>query len=123
VGNSGCHSAAPRGRAEGRRRESVLAGACPIVGSHGARDGANRGTAERVDRVLEALRMDHDIKEYPGAGHSFRNGLPLPSSVKTPCDPRREEEFNGPSGLHEAPAADARRRIVSFFNHRLEASG
>jgi hypothetical protein len=32
-------------------------------------------------------------------------------------------KFNGPSGLHEAPAADARRRILSSFNRHLEASG
>ncbi len=35
--------------------ESVLAGACPIVGSYGARDRANRGTAGRLDRALQAL--------------------------------------------------------------------
>jgi carboxymethylenebutenolidase len=64
--------------------ESVLAGACPIVGSYGAREGADRGTAERLDRALEALGVDHDIKEYPDAGHSFLNDLALPSSVKTP---------------------------------------
>jgi hypothetical protein len=28
--------------------------------------------------------VDHDIKEYPDAGHSFLNDLSLPYSVKTP---------------------------------------
>ncbi len=64
--------------------ESGLAGACPIVGSYGARDRANRGTAGRLDRALEARGVDHDVKEYPGAGHSFLNDLSLPSSVRTP---------------------------------------
>src|ERR1019366_976767 len=39
--------------------ESVLASACPIVGSYGARDRANRGTAQRLDRALEAVGVDH----------------------------------------------------------------
>jgi hypothetical protein len=30
-------------------------------------------------------------------------------------------KFNGPSGLHAPSAADARRRIVSFFNRHLKA--
>ena len=65
--------------------ENVLAGACPIVGSYGARDRANRGTAGRLDRALEALGVDHDVKEYPDAGHSFLNDLSLPSPVRTPA--------------------------------------
>ena len=65
--------------------ESVLAGACPIVGSYGARDRANRGTAGRLDRALQARGVDHDVKKYPGAGHSFLNDLSLPSLVRTPA--------------------------------------
>lgn len=65
--------------------ENVLAGACLIVGSYGARDRANRGTAGRLDRALEALGVDHDVKEYPDAGHSFLNDLSLPSPVRTPA--------------------------------------
>ncbi len=53
--------------------EGFLAGACPIVASYGARDRANRGTASRLGQVLEALGVDHDVKEYPGAGHAFLN--------------------------------------------------
>ncbi len=102
--------------------ESVLAGACPIVGSYGARDRANRGTADRLDRALEALGVDHDVKEYPDAGHSFLNDLSLPSSVRTPAIFVVMGKFNGPSGLHEPSAADARQRIVSFFNRHLKAS-
>ena len=100
---------------------SVLAGACPIVGSYGARDRANRGTAGRLDQALEAGGVDHDVKEYPGAGHSFLNDLSLPSPVRTPAIFVVMGKFNGPSGLHEPSAADARQRIVSFFNRHLKA--
>lgn len=102
--------------------ESVLAGACPIVGSYGARDRANRGTAGRLDRALQALGVDHDVKEYPGAGHSFLNDLSLPSPVRTPAIFVVMGKFNGPSGLHEPSAADARQRIVSFFSRHLQAA-
>ena len=102
--------------------ESVLASACPIVGSYGAKDRGNRGTAERLDRALEALGVDHDIKEYPDAGHSFLNDLSLPSSARTPAILVVMGKFNGPSGLHEPSAADARHRIVAFFNRHLNAS-
>ena len=67
--------------------------------------------------------MDHDVKDYPGAGHSFPNDLSLPPSVRTPAIFVVMGKFNGPSGLHEPTAADARQCIVSFFNRHLEASG
>jgi carboxymethylenebutenolidase len=100
--------------------ESVLAGACPIVGSYGTSDRANRGTAERLDQALAALGVDHDIKEYPDAGHSFLNDLSLPSPVKTPAMLVVIGKFNGLSGLHEPSAADARRRIVSCFDRHMK---
>jgi carboxymethylenebutenolidase len=96
-----------------------LAGACPIVGSYGAKDRSNRGTAEKLDRALEALGIDHDVKEYPDAGHSFLNDLSLQSS-EIPKIFVVMGKFAGPSGLHEASAADARRRIVSFFDRHLK---
>ena len=34
--------------------ETFLAGACPIVGSYGAKDGTLRGAAERLDPALTA---------------------------------------------------------------------
>jgi hypothetical protein len=77
--------------------ESVLASACPIVGSYGARDRANRGTVGRLDWALEALGVDRDVKEHPGAGHSFPNDLSLPSSVRTPAIFVVMGKFSGPS--------------------------
>lgn len=51
--------------------ESVLAGAGPIVGSYGAKDGQS-GAGRRLGRVLAALGLDHDVKD-PDAGHAFLN--------------------------------------------------
>ena len=53
--------------------ESFLAGACPIVGSYGAKDRTQRGAAQRLERALTANGIEHDVKEYPDAGHSFLN--------------------------------------------------
>ena len=53
--------------------ETFLAGACPIVGSYGAKDLTLRGAAPRLERALTADGIEHDIKEYPGAGHAFLN--------------------------------------------------
>jgi carboxymethylenebutenolidase len=98
--------------------EGFLAGACPIVGSYGARDRANRGTAGRLARALKAACVGHDIKEYPGAGHAFMNdhdGAGDPSPFIFVVMGR----FAGPSGYHEPSAQDARRRIVTFFRAHL----
>ena len=36
-------------------------------------DRANRGTAGRLEQALHAFGVDHDLKEYLGAGHAFLN--------------------------------------------------
>ena len=98
--------------------EGFLAGACPIVASYGATDRANRGTASKLGQALHALGVDHDVKEYPGAGHAFLNdhngaGDPNPLIFVV------MGKFAGPSGYHEPSAQDARRRIVTFFSAHL----
>jgi len=56
-----------------RDAETFLAGACPIVGSYGAKDWTLRGAAARLERTLTGNGIEQDIKEYPGAGHAFLN--------------------------------------------------
>src|SRR3954447_23607515 len=51
--------------------QELLKGSCPMVASYGAKDLPLRGTAARLERALEANGVDHDVKEYPGASHSF----------------------------------------------------
>ena len=95
-----------------------LEGACPIVASYGGRDRANRGTAGRLARALQALGADHDVKEYPAAGHAFLNdheGAGDPNPVIFVV----MGKFAGPSGYHQPSAQDARRRIVTFFHAHL----
>ncbi|WP_407345473.1 dienelactone hydrolase family protein [Pengzhenrongella phosphoraccumulans] len=98
--------------------EDFLADACPIVGSYGAKDRANRGTAARLERALTAVDVDHDVVEYPDAGHSFLNDHPG-AGDPTPRIVVVMGKFLGTSEYHEPSAVDARRRIESFFDHHL----
>lgn len=97
-----------------------MAGACPIVGSYGAKDRANRGTAEKLDRVLQALGVDHDVNEYPEAGHAFLNDHEG-AGDRNPLIFVVMGTFAGPAGYHEPSASDARRRIVAFFDTHLRS--
>jgi carboxymethylenebutenolidase len=103
-----------------RDAESYLAGACPIVGSYGARDFSLRGAAGRLDRALTADGIDHDVKEYPEAGHSFLNQHD-PADVPAWQAAVVEKLFR--VSFHEASASDARRRIINFFNTHLLSLG
>lgn len=89
--------------------ETVLAGACPVIGSFGRRDRPLRGSADRLERTLASLGIDHDVKEYPDAGHSFMN------------DHGRWMVLGKVMGLgYDADASeDAWRRILAFFGRHL----
>jgi carboxymethylenebutenolidase len=91
--------------------DTLLAGACPVVGSFGARDRGLRGAADKLERALAANGVARDIKEYPEAGHSFLNNhasiwFALLGKVMG-------------LGYEERAAADARRRILAFFDREL----
>lgn len=99
---------------------AFLDGACPIVGSYGAKDRANRGTADKLNRILDELAVAHDIKEYPGAGHAFFNDHKT-AGDKTPPILTVMGIFSGAADYHEPSAKDTRRRIVAFFRTHLAA--
>ena len=98
-----------------KNAETILAGACPIVGSFGRHDRTLRGAAARLEGALSRLGVDHDVKEYPDAGHSFLND--------------HDSVLFRVAGLvmgggHHAPSdEDARRRILAFFDRHLAAAG
>lgn len=96
--------------------ESFLTDACPVVGSYGAKDLANRRTGERLERVLTSVGVDHDIRTYPGAGHGFLNDHDAGDVPRLFAVLGRffSSEF------HEPSARDARRRIVDFFDAYLK---
>jgi carboxymethylenebutenolidase len=89
----------------------VLRGACPIVASFGAKDLSLRGAAAKLDARLERLGVPHDVKEYPGASHSFLNHHEGWRAVVA--------RVTG-IGRHEPSAEDAWRRIRAFFAAELQ---
>jgi carboxymethylenebutenolidase len=95
--------------------EHYFAGSCPIIGSYGRRDRSLRSAAARLRSALAAAGVEHDVKEYPDAGHGFMNNhaageVPivfqlLGAAVHT--------------SYHEPSTLDARARIAAFFCHHL----
>ena len=111
--NTGFDAAAPNYGLLPRKLPGALEGACPIVASYGGKDVALRGAARKLETTLTELGVEHDVKEYPSAGHSFLN-----------------DEYVGPAMLHAIQrignvgpdpiaAPDAWQRIEQFFGEHL----
>jgi carboxymethylenebutenolidase len=106
-------------------------GACPVIGSYGAKDRTLPRAAAKLEGALTEAGVDHDVKEYPGAGHSFLNNHPRRLAAlrgalgKDATLPRLftvVTTITGPImglGYHEPSATDARERIVAFFGRYL----
>jgi carboxymethylenebutenolidase len=90
--------------------ENALRGACPVVGSFGARDVGGAKPAERLQGALTALEIPHDVRVYPGSGHRFMTESSGAGAVLA--------RFTRMS-YQEADAADAWRRIYAFFGEYL----
>jgi len=85
---------------------------CPVVASFGGRDVATRKAPAKLTAELERLGVPHDVKVYPEAGHSFFTRTPGVLGRVMASSPMR-------ATYHEASAADAHRRIVTFFREHL----
>ena len=97
----------------------ALPRACPIVASYGARDRwpGVRKVPARLEPILTAAGIDHDIKVYPDAGHGFLNHHDV--SELTFADKLIAKL--AAAAHHEASAKDARRRILAFFREQLSS--
>ena len=91
--------------------EAVLRGACPVVASFGRRDLGLRGAAARLEQALTAAGVEHDVVEYPDAGHSFLN--------RHNAGPFSIVEKVAGFSYHEPSAEDAWARILRFFETHL----
>lgn len=89
----------------------LLSGACPVVASYGGRDRGLRGAAAKVERALTAVGVEHDVKEYPDAGHSFLDRHNL--------GPFTVVERVAGLGFHQPSAEDAWGRILRFLDRHL----
>jgi carboxymethylenebutenolidase len=91
--------------------ETVLAGACPIVGSYGGRDPMGTQHPERLRRALAVLDVPHDVEVYPGSGHRFMSEASGASAVFAKVGRMTYQREDG---------ADAWRRIFAFFGTYLD---
>jgi carboxymethylenebutenolidase len=89
----------------------ALRGACPIVASYGRRDLALRGAAGQLKEALTEAGVEHDVKDYAGAGHSFLN--------RHNAGPFSVIEKIAGFAYHQASAEDAWARILRFFAAHL----
>jgi carboxymethylenebutenolidase len=71
---------------------------CPVVGSYPEKD-FSAGAGRALDQALDGYGIEHDIKVYPGAGHSFFNHLGR--------------------AYNQAAAEDSWQRVLSFFEEHL----
>jgi carboxymethylenebutenolidase len=91
-----------------RPLDETLRGACPVVASFGAKDPMGRGAAKKLEAELTAQNIPHDVKEYPGVGHSFANELAAQPLM-------RIVGF----GYDQAATDDAWNRVFAFFSSHL----
>ncbi|MFI5283469.1 MAG: dienelactone hydrolase family protein [Candidatus Dormibacterales bacterium] len=84
-----------------RPLDRVVQRMCPVVGSYPEKD-FTAGAGRALDRALTGFKIEHDIKVYPGARHSF---------------------FNDTGRAFDKEAADdSWRRVLEFFGNHLAAS-
>ena len=92
--------------------DGALRGACPVVASYGAKDRMMpRDTAGKLESALARAGVEHDVREYPDAGHSFLNRHDL--------GPGGALLRVAGIGYHEPSAEDAWGRILRFFQTHL----
>jgi carboxymethylenebutenolidase len=91
--------------------DGALRGACPVVASYGGKDKTLRGTAAKLEAGLERAGVEHDVREYPDAGHSFLNRHDL--------GPGGALLRVAGIGYHGPSAEDAWGRILRFFEAHL----
>jgi carboxymethylenebutenolidase len=113
--------------------ESLLKNACPVVASYGARDRSVGDAPARLKHILDANGIDNDVKVYPDVGHSFLNNHPGPLATLAGAagpDAALPRLFtvvsliSGPligMGYNARATADARSRIITFFDRHLRA--
>lgn len=90
----------------------VLRGACPVLATFGGKDRSLSGAAATLTAAADATGANVQVHEYPRVGHGFINRLVAVSPL-TPL-----LKVMGVGYDHDA-AADAKRRILAFFDQHL----
>ena len=90
-----------------------LQGICPVVGGWGEKDMIMGKHGKLLNKHLDQLGVEHDVKSYPDAGHSYMNNH----------DTFIFRELGDYSPLrskyNEAASEDSWERVFAFFNKVL----
>ena len=100
-----------------KNADEFLKQACPIVASYGAKDRTLKGAAARLEGILAAAGVDHDVKEYPGTDHAYMNDH---SADESPFLIQVIAVLFGGGEYNPESTQDARRRIIAFFGQAPE---
>lgn len=92
--------------------EAELEGVCPVVAGYGGRDAIFGRHAERLERHLDVLGVDHDVRTYPAAGHSYMSEHTGMLAKLSSWGPMKV-------GFDADAAADSWRRVDAFFARHL----
>ncbi len=89
----------------------LLRGVCPVVGSYGGRDRVVGSHGERLREHLEGLGIQHDVRTYRDAGHSFMTDgrHPIGRLLYLPLH----------LGYEPRAAEDAWARVFDFFERHV----
>lgn len=95
------------------KEESDLRDVCPVIAGYGELDESYAEQGRRLEKHLTSLDIPHEVKIYPGVGHSYMNdfgsGLKAKVMRRTPMH----------AGYDEDAAEDSWRRMLAFFGEHL----
>jgi len=91
------------------RRAESLRKICPVVAGFGELDAPLRSHARRLEQHLSELKVPHDVKVYPGVGHSYMNDL---GDGAVAAIMRRLPMH---AAYDESASEDSWRRMLGFF--------
>lgn len=89
-----------------------LKGVCPVLGGFGGQDRVCAPQGLRLEKLLTEMNVEHDVKIYPDAGHSFMSHHGGVVGVIGKYTPLK-------AGYDEAAANDSWKRIEAFFGKHL----
>lgn len=90
----------------------ALRGIPPCVAGYGGRDRVFAPQGRRLVRHLEELGVEHDVVEYPDAGHAYMNRHDHVLMRLSALGPTR-------AGYDERAAEDSWRRLLAFLSTHL----
>lgn len=94
------------------KEREKLEGICPVVASYGGRDASLRAAPAKLEKILAGFGIEHDVKVYPDAGHSFMSEHTGLMAKLNSWGPMKV-------GFNAEAAEDSWKRVEAFFAKHL----